>query len=122
MYKLSPHASQERIERLMYLNLHIGIGNEVCSMRGLVPDRREVLTDTGVMLILSDEDVVITAYLATMRQAMRVWRSNYDNMRMPNRLYRKVIENRKAYENVKEIDHLFGYHEKENYNYFSKKP
>lgn len=123
MYKLSTHASVERLERLYYLNMEIGIGNEVCSIPGSRIGRKEVLTDTGIILILGDNDIVITAYIATINKAVAIWRIAYgDNAIIPRSLYKRIISNKKRYKTAVETDDLFGYHEDNGtYKFFRKK-
>lgn len=123
MYKLSTHASTERLERLYYLNMEIGIGNEVCSIPGIRTGRKEVLTDTGIILILGDDDIVITAYMATINKAVAIWHiAHGDDAIIPRPLYKRIISNKKKYEKAVEIDDLFGYHEDNGtYKFFRKK-
>lgn len=123
MYKLSAHASTERLERLYYLNMEVGIGNELCSIPGVTEGRKEVLTDTGIILILGDDDIVITAYMATINKAICIWKLVYgDNAKIPKPLYRRIISNKQKYEKAIEIDDLFGYHEDNgNFKFFKKK-
>lgn len=122
MYKISKHASQDRIERLMYINMEIGIGEELCS----TPSRDntiEVLTTTGVLLVLDNDRKVITAYMASMDRATRVWRSAHGNIRMPNDFYELLLRNRAKYRKVQEIDETFGYHvhDMKKYKFLQKK-
>lgn len=122
MYKLTKHASQERLERLLYINLYIGIGEEICRITGL-SGKQEVLTDTGVVLVLGKNDIVITGFVANMDKAMCLWRhSHSDNLPMPNKVYRKILKNEEAYNKVQEIDDLFGYKETNGkFEFFRKK-
>lgn len=119
MYKLSPHASRERLERMMFLNMNIGIGKEICSIPSLRGDRTEILTDTGLILVLTNNNLMITAYVATMPKATVIWRTKHGNKKMPNCLYETILQNKRVYERVKEIDDIFGYHENnKSYKYF----
>lgn len=119
VYKLAKHASEYRIERLYYIHTQIGIGNEVCRSREKPNGLYEVLTDTGILLVVNKESVLITAYIATMKKATAVWRNIYGEQKMPNCVYTAILHNKKQYENVKKLDDLFGYHEnRKEYKFF----
>lgn len=121
MYRMTKHASQERIERMMFLVTEVGLGNEMCSVRS---ERgcREVLTTTGVVLVLGDDNILITAYLANMDRVTYIWRNSIGARKMPNWFYEQIKANRKAYAQMAQIDDLFGYHEyNEKYTFYKKK-
>lgn len=116
MYRVSTHLSEDRFERIMYIMENLGIGEEVCQSPciGRI-DRYAVLTSTGVVLILNDESLVITAYVPTMKEAVAVWKTSHpthENVRMPDWLNSKIKQNRKHHEELQRMNVICGYHEK----------
>ena len=124
MYKLSKHASVDRIERLYYLMETLGIGEEVCwSFSKAGQNRRQILTSTGVVLVLGEDECVITAYVATMKEATYIWHTSHPtraNQTMPQWLYTRVVHNRKYYRGNQQINAEYHYHsdEMKNHNFF----
>ena len=63
------HISEDRIDRAMFIMTTIGIGNIIKEQRCIGADGRaswQCLTDTGVLLVLSDDKkLCITLYIAT---------------------------------------------------------
>lgn len=111
LFKLSEHASREREERLMYILLNVGIGERIiCRTAGQKADRQEALTDSGIVLILNNDDKVITAYIATIDKATAIWRTAYGNKHMTEKLYEQIMNNKKHYKEAVKIDNLYGYH------------
>ena len=117
MYRMSKHASEERFERMAFLVSEIGLGDKLCAATGRT-GYRHILTTTGIVIILPPcEDLVVTAYLATMSEVTFIWRhSGMPTERMPSWLYTKVKSNRKIYEKMQKND-LFGNHE-EKHSFF----
>lgn len=112
MIKMSPHASAERMERMMYIVTEIGIGEPAVSYVEADTHRKITLTDTGVVLVQDDyTELLITAYVASMDRATAMWmRVHGDNKRMPNYLYAKVLRNKKTHRvEVNEINKNYGY-------------
>ena len=75
MYRLSKHAQVERQDRLFAIIDTIGIGNEVDRFYRKETNAYEVFTDTGVVLILSEKDVLITAYAVRHEKAIAAYRN-----------------------------------------------
>lgn len=121
MYRISKHASEDRFERMCYLMEQLGIGEEVCQMTDRNrTDRQIALTSTGVILVLAADGCVITAYVASIREAMAVWRKSSparEAMRMPNWLYEKILANRFYYEDCNALNEYF-YGKGKNYSFF----
>jgi len=119
MYKMSKHASIERYERLAYLVDTVGIGEELCRVYR-EESKVEILTDTGVILVIGIDNTLITAYLANLNKAFSIWRGSTIGARqMPQWLYKRLLSNRQYYNHSIEIDDLFGYHKcSEKYRFF----
>lgn len=95
LYKLSSHAIQHRSERLFHIITYIGLGEHImCSSKGQKLDRYEALTDTGVLLVLTKDNLIITAYIASIDKATAIWRSCYkSDIKMPIKLYKTILQN-----------------------------
>lgn len=116
MYHISKHASKERLERFLYITLEVGIGKEVAR----VPVEREVvevLTDTGVLLVIGRDDLVVTAYVASLDKIFAIWRNAYGTTKMPSWLYAQFLRNDKRYAKSQ----TFGYYKDETEQFHFKK-
>lgn len=113
MYKMSTHASQDRLECMIYIMTEVGLGNKEVCTRQCAPNRREVLTDSGVLLVLSNDDILITAYVPSIAEAIRVWRNCAGHTReMPDGLNRRILSNNKHYKYLQKMNKNLGYHSK----------
>lgn len=116
MYHISKHASKERLERFLYITLEVGIGEEVAR----VPTEREtveVLTDTGVLLVIGRDNLVVTAYVASLNKIFAVWQNAYGTTRMPSWLYARFLHNDERYAKSQ----AFGYYKDEAGQFHFKK-
>lgn len=124
IFKLSSHARDERLERLMYIMTEIGLGERIiCTANHITTNRQEALTDTGVLLILSNDDLVITAYVPNVSKAIAIWRDSIGtDAKMPPGFYQKIIDNQKHHKKIQEIDNEYGYHKtkKGEYRFYKK--
>lgn len=117
MYHISKHASKERLERLLYITLEVGIGEEVAR----VPTEREtveVLTDTGVLLVIGKDDLVVTAYIASLDKIFAIWQNAYGTTKMPSWLYVRFLRNDERYAKSQTFDY---YKDKAEQFHFKKK-
>ena len=121
MYRISKHASEERFERMCFLMEKLGLGEEIGSCRTF-KERKLTLTTTGMILVIGSDGCVITAYVATMREAMKIWRSTsttHAQTKMPNWLYEKILYNRPYYEDCSQLSKMLEYHGHEiNHRFF----
>lgn len=121
MYKLTHHASAERLERLLFINLNVGIGDEICRTVG-THGNDEILTSTGVVLVLGKDDIVVTGFIAHMNKAISLWRNAKGDIPIPSYVYNKIKKNEEVYKKTQEIDNLFGYRETDGkYEFYRKK-
>ena len=120
MYKISKHASEERLERFCYLMETLGIGEEVCVSNARTDARKTVLTSTGIVLVLAEDGCVITAYIATMKEAVFIWHhSERSSSKMPTWLYNRVLNNKKYWRESTRLSLVHHYHEEEtNHKFF----
>lgn len=91
---MSYHAIVERANRVSNIENSIGWGEIVAE----APDRndanvRRALTSTGVLLVLGENDFIITAWVAEVRQAAAVWKKANNGARMPRQLWNMVNYN-----------------------------
>ena len=91
---MSYHTIVERANRVNNIENSIGWGEIVAE----APDRndanvRRALTSTGVLLVLGENDFIITAWVAEVRQAAAVWKKANNGARMPRQLWNMVNYN-----------------------------
>lgn len=91
---MSAHAIVDREVRIGIIEKTVGWGFPVAE----VPDKANenctaTLTSTGVMIIMNDDEMIVTAWIATIRQAIAVWRQGTGHKEMPNTLWNIVNYN-----------------------------
>lgn len=99
---MTGHAFNDRMARFEYIIDTVGIGKVTARYQDVDEYNRVVifeLTTTGVIIVRNKDNMVVTAYIAEMRQAIRVWRSTNGNKKMPAPLYTKINQNATAREN-----------------------
>lgn len=89
--KMSRHVQEERLDRLTYIAMEVGFGEVVLEQR--YPDKRECVTDTGVILVKAlNDEFLITAFVATIDKVSAIYLSNgYE--RIPTAIYNKIAKN-----------------------------
>jgi hypothetical protein len=96
--EISRHIIQDRMERMVLIATTIGYGNII---REFVTDGkfgkiRQCITDTGVMILKECEtDKVITLYAITIDRLIATYRAEAPNERIPQYLYKTVLNNQK---------------------------
>lgn len=96
---MTEHARKDRQSRLEYIIDTVGVGKVAVRYQDIDEKNRIVifeLTTTGVIIVRNAENMVVTAYIAEMRQAVRVWRCQHGDKKMPAPLYKKITQNTKA--------------------------
>lgn len=88
------HAQAERAERFNLIEKTVGWGTPLV----VAPDKKErdataTLTTSGVIVIRSFDNVIITAYIGTMSQAKTVWERATGNLKMPRSLWLQINYN-----------------------------
>ena len=76
-FKMTKHATEERMERMVKIAMNVGWGEIV--LRRPFPNERKVecLTSTGVFLCLNeDETTLITAFVVTIDKAIAMSEAN----------------------------------------------
>lgn len=95
--KMTKHATVDRLSRLEYIIDTIGIGETVCTAKQIDSLNRigySSLTSTGVIVITSENHKLVTAYIAEMNQAIKVWRDAKGNgIKLPQYLFNKIKNN-----------------------------
>lgn len=96
---ITQHIKKDRIDRYMNIKQFFGLGDPYLIIHNA--DRASILTDTGIILITNkDKSVLITCYVATLKQAMAMYRSVYGKQKMPMWLYNKVKNNNRLVEQM----------------------
>lgn len=92
--RMSAHVIVDRETRIRMIENSIGWGTEVIT----APDKKErdataTLTSTGVIIIKSMDGMIITAWVASVQQAVSVWIRAKGNNRLPAWLWNVVNYN-----------------------------
>lgn len=91
---MSRHVQEDRLDRMVYIATTIGFGEVI--FERVNNDRRECITDTGVLMVKSIVgDVLITAYIISIDKAIAIFRHVCGDSRMPTYLYETIRKNAK---------------------------
>lgn len=93
---MTAHAKLDRMARLEYIIDTVGIGKVAVRVQDLDEYNRIAifeLTTTGVIIVRNAENMVVTAYIARVQQAARIWHIQHGDKKMPAPLYTKIKEN-----------------------------
>ncbi len=90
----SKHVILDRKVRYERIQKTIGIGKPVA----IAPDRKHrdcfnILTDTGVVIIKSFDDTMITLWVASMSQAIDIYKRTTGTSKLPQKIYETVKYN-----------------------------
>lgn len=88
------HAEVDRATRFSIINKTVGFGNPVyiaSDKKGR--DATATLTDTGVLIVRDLTNKIITAYVASVKQAMDVYKRATGNDKMPRKLWATINYN-----------------------------
>lgn len=92
------HISEDRLDRACFIMQTVGIGEIVKEERCVQEDGRvswQCLTDTGVILVLSeDRKVAITLYIASQAKVSAMYKGN-----TPSWMF-KVVKKNKVYQEM----------------------
>ena len=86
------HAEYERQERLARLEELLGVTRVVISYHDERRKNIRCLTSSGIVMVLSYENVLITAYAATVKEASFMYRSVGKSQISP-KIYKKIQKN-----------------------------
>ena len=92
--RMSAHVIIDRKARINLIERTIGWGTEIIT----APDKKErdataTLTSTGVIIIRSFDGVIITAWVASVRQALAVWIRGTGSNHIPSWLWNVINYN-----------------------------
>jgi len=101
MNELTRHAKEDRRDR-REIARQIGIGKAVAEVRREREGSNtqyaiQMLTDTGLIVIIGDDGKIVTLYLATISQAIAIYSKAHGVCRLPDQLYRQIKINRTFY-------------------------
>ena len=66
------------------------------------------LTDTGVVMVKgATDDMLVTAYIATLAQAIRIYYNGLGLNMLPRWLYKRVTRNQQFYKEQPHIQNIF---------------
>lgn len=90
---LTHHAKEDRRDR-RDIAKKVGIGKPVVEQHMFSADGRpktEILTDTGLVVVLGEDNKIITLFLASINKACAMYKTTYGgNARMPESLYKQI--------------------------------
>ena len=95
--QLTTHAMYDRRNRLTYIHNTVGFG-DVVEFQIYQNDKLLQLTDTGVVLVRglkTPDRPLITAYIATIVEAITIFYTATSMKKMPNYLWKKVQRNQR---------------------------
>lgn len=98
-FEVSMHLQNDRGDRVAYIQRTVGFGDVIMAE---MPSRGAIraLTDTGVVLVLSnDKKRLLTAFIATLSQAIDIYSVNYDTARLPKYFHKIITRNQRFCEN-----------------------
>lgn len=103
---ISYHASEERIERLTACMTALGYNEFVLQVedKERKNNTTKFLTDTGIVIVRnSNNGNLVTGYMATVAQAVKMYRmAGYK--KMPDGMYRRVVRNNEKHKELLEIN------------------
>ena len=92
---ISDHVDQDRRKRFEFIQKTIGFGTPIAEAedtknRG---DCTRTLTDTGVIVVIDPYGVIVTAFVANVKQAMDVYKRGTGKNKLPNEVFWMVQYN-----------------------------
>jgi hypothetical protein len=97
MNQLTYHAKEERRDRREIVK-QVGIGRPIAQVKKFSDNGREkteMLTDTGLIVVMGDDNKIITLYLASTAKAAAVYKSAHGaNAMMPVQIFEQIKINR----------------------------
>ena len=92
--KMSRHAVEDRLDRLVACVEHLGVGEVVLTTERYGATQK--LTSTGLCLICGENTLLITGYMCSIDQCKAMYGdSGYD--KIPEKIYKTVVRNQKQY-------------------------
>lgn len=91
------HARKDRMDRIEFILDNVGLGEVVAETASKDSRGGTIrLTSTGVIIVVSaDNRTIVTTYIASVSQAIRVYSAAHYTTKLPNALYKKVAANAK---------------------------
>ena len=93
--EMTKHATNDRIDRMVYIAQTIGFGEKIVC-EGFRRDKgtRQCITENGILIVkMPYEEKMVTAYIPTLEQAGMIYKSA--GLRMPDWIVRKIKKNQK---------------------------
>jgi len=96
MNQLTYHAKEERRDRREIVK-QVGIGKPIAQIKKFSDGREkiEMLTNTGLIVVMGDDNKIITLYLASTAKAAAVYKSAHGaNAMIPVQIFEQIKINR----------------------------
>lgn len=98
-WKKTYHAEIEREARLKLLEEKIGFSKIILTFDDKLRKNKKCLTSSGIMMIMSYDDVLITAYCPNIDEVVHMYRANGKKQVTP-KVYEKVLKNKARHPEV----------------------
>jgi len=93
---LTHHAKEDRRDR-REIARKMGIGKPVVEVKGISAcgkPKTEILTDTGLVVVMGDNNKIVTLFLASINKACAMYKTVYGGKaRLPEQLYNQIKTN-----------------------------
>ena len=91
---MSHHAEVDREIRINIIKKTVGFGKPIAEAPNKAdPTSTVILTDTGVIVVLNKFGIIITTWIADVRQASAIYRQYSNGQKMPRQLWAIVNYN-----------------------------
>ena len=91
--KMTYHALIERKTRFELIENTIGFGKPLCETKDKSGERNIILTDTGVMAVIANDNTIITAWIANFNQAIAIYKTATGANSLPEILWKYINYN-----------------------------
>ena len=90
IHTMTKHMKEDRINRAVFIATTVGFGEVIAEKYVAKKQSISCLTDTGVIIVKNEENVIVTMYIATYQQAQAIAGKNF-----PLAVAKKVRSNEK---------------------------
>ena len=92
---ISDHVDKDRRARFSMIEKTIGFGSPIVETGDKKPDGdcTRTLTDTGVILVIDPYGIIVTAFIASVKQASRLYKQATGDRKLPQNLFNMVNYN-----------------------------
>jgi hypothetical protein len=86
--RMSAHLIIDRKDRIAVIEKTVGWGKPVAEIKNIKNTNTTItLTDTGVIVVRDNENMILTAWVASISRAIAIYRTAYGQKKMPESLW-----------------------------------